>query len=100
MNRCFSFLSALSSLAAAATASAAATGFVTTVPKPTDAVLFNPRMGLYMQRPPLDLPADHWMMKIADIAYYRVDWSRVNPEENVYRFDEVFGPIFDKWVKK
>jgi len=97
MNCCLSLLSACSILAAAS-ATPLPDGFVTSIPKPTDAVLFNPRMGLYMQYPPLDLPSDHWMLEIADIAYYRFDWSRLNPEENVYRFDEVFGPIFEKWV--
>jgi len=69
-----------------------------TIPKPSDAVLFNPRMGRYMQYPPLDSPNDHWMMRIADIAYYRVDWAEINPKEDGYGFDEFFKPRFEKWV--
>ncbi|MEN6642213.1 MAG: hypothetical protein ABFE08_07185, partial [Armatimonadia bacterium] len=62
--------------------------------------LFNPGMGLYLQYPPLDAKPDEWFMRIADIAYYRLDWSDVNPEKNVYTFDQYFGPLFDFWVKQ
>ncbi|MBC8443103.1 DUF4832 domain-containing protein [PVC group bacterium] len=67
---------------------------------PTDDVLLNPGMGLYMQHPPLDAEADEWFMQVADIAYYRLHWADVNPEEGVYTFDEYFGPMFDFWVKQ
>ncbi len=70
------------------------------VPERSEDVLFNPRMGLYMQHPPMELPANHWLMQIADIAYYRLDWARLNPEEGIYAFDEYFGPMFDLWVKQ
>ncbi len=102
----FGILTVWSAWGAAANAGPPATGadgddgMTLTVPKPTDAVLFNPRMGLYMQYPPLELPSDHWMMRIADIAYYRLDWAEVNPEEGVYRFDEYFEPRFEKWVRR
>lgn len=69
-------------------------------PKLSDDVLFNPGMGLYLQYPPMDAQADEWFMQIHDIAYYRLDWSNVNPEPGVYTFDEYFGPRFDFWVKQ
>lgn len=69
------------------------------IPAPTDEVLFNPGMGLYLQYPPLDAKPDEWFMSLCDIAYYRLDWSEVNPEPDVYRFDEYFGPRFDTWVR-
>lgn len=69
------------------------------VPPLSDEVLFNPGMGLYLQYPPLDAKADEWFMDLCDIAYYRLDWAEVNPEPDVYRFDEYFGPRFDTWVK-
>ena len=74
---------------------------LTYTPTPSDEVLLNPGMGLYLQaggrfgyRP----PPDEWYLPIADIAYYRGDWSALNPEEGVYHFDEYFRPIFDFWV--
>ena len=72
----------------------------TVVPAPLDAPVFNPRMGLYLQYPPLDLPEDHWTLDLADIAYRRVDWADANPEPGVYAFDEVFGPHFAEWVER
>ncbi len=69
-------------------------------PPASDAVLFNPGMGLYLQYPPTDAKADEWFMAIADIAYYRLDWAEVNPEPGVYRFDQYFGPLFEFWVNQ
>lgn len=69
-------------------------------PRRLDAPVFNPRMGLYLQYPPLNLPADHWTLELAQIAYRRVEWADVNPEPGVYAFDEVFGPQFEEWVGK
>ena len=68
------------------------------VPPVSDAVLFNPRMGLYLQYPTTDAEPAEWFMQVADIAYYRLDWSDVNPEPGVYTFDDYFGPLFDFWV--
>lgn len=68
-------------------------------PQPTDAVLFNPGMGLYLQHPPTDAKPKEWFLQIADIAYYRFDWSEVNPAPSKYRFEEVFGRLFDFWVR-
>ena len=69
-------------------------------PEPSGDVLLNPGMGLYLQHPPLDAAPDEWFMQVADVAYYRLHWSDVNPEEGVYTFDEYFGPMFEFWVKQ
>lgn len=71
---------------------------VQVTPALTDEVLLNPRMGLYLQYPPLTAKPEDWFMKIAGVAYYRMDWSDLNPEEGVYKFDEFFGPRFNFWV--
>ena len=68
------------------------------VPELTDEVLFNPRMGLYLAHPALEAEPDDWTRQIADIAYYRLGWCTLNPEEGVYAFDDYFRPIFDFWV--
>lgn len=67
-------------------------------PDLSDAILFNPQMGLYLQYPPMDATDDDWFMQAADIAYYRLDWAEVNPEPGVYTFEDYFGPKFDFWV--
>ncbi|MGE5532567.1 MAG: DUF4832 domain-containing protein, partial [Bacteroidota bacterium] len=67
-------------------------------PAPCNDILFNPRMGLYLQYPALDSKPDEWFMKVCDIAYYRLDWSAVNPQPGVYTFDEYFKPMLDFWV--
>lgn len=69
-------------------------------PEPVNGAVFNQGMGVYLQFPPLDLPPDHWTLSVADIAYYRLDWAPLNPESGAYRFEEIFGPYFDRWVKK
>ena len=91
---------ALLGAACAGTCRAADLSWVEVAPEPTDAVLFNPGMGLYLQYPPLDAKPDEWFMQVADIAYYRLHWSDVNPEEGVYTFDEYFDPMFDFWVRQ
>ncbi len=73
---------------------------VSLTPAPSDEVLFNPGMGLYLQYPPLDSQPDEWFMKLSDIAYYRLEWNDLNPAKDVYTFDEYFGPRFDFWVKQ
>jgi hypothetical protein len=69
-------------------------------PQTTDDVLLNPGMGLYLAAGGYQPKPEAWFMKIADIAYFRPDWSQVKPEENGNHFDEYFGPIFDFWVNK
>jgi hypothetical protein len=73
-------------------------GLVEFTPPTSDDILFNPGMGLYLQYPPLDAKPDEWFMQVCDIAYYRLDWSDVNPEPGKYTFEEYFGPKFDFWV--
>jgi hypothetical protein len=70
------------------------------IPQTTDDVLLNPGMGLYLAPGGYQPKSDAWFMKIADIAYFRPDWSQVKPEENGNHFDEYFGPTFDFWVNK
>jgi len=73
------------------------------IPEITDEVLLNPGMGLYMQsgtRFGYQPEPEHWYMQVCDIAYYRLNWSQIKPEEDGNLFDEYFGPIFDFWVKK
>ena len=76
---------------------------VEVIPEETDEVLLNPGMGLYMQAGSAfgyQPEQEDWYMSICDIAYYRMDWSRIKPEEDGNLFDEYFGPIFDFWVNK
>jgi len=87
-------------LVSLALAQEAPPGMVEFKPPASDEILFNPGMGLYLQYPPLDCKPDEWFMRICDIAYYRLDWSDVNPEAGKYTFDEYFGPKFDFWVKQ
>lgn len=75
-------------------------GFIETIPPRSQEVLFNPRMGLYLQHPPTGAKADEWFMSISDIAYYRLDWSAVNPAPGICTFDQYFGPLLDFWVKQ
>ena len=71
-------------------------------PRPTDEVLMNPGMGLYLQCGPRlsEVPDDAWFLKIADIAYFRMDWADLQPEPRPPNFDAYFAPIFDYWVGK
>jgi hypothetical protein len=69
-------------------------------PSLSNDILFNPRMGLYLQYPALDSKPDEWFMKVCDIAYYRLDWNDVNPEPEVYTFDKYFGPLLELWIKQ
>jgi len=70
-------------------------------PQSTDAVLFNPGMGLYLAgggglgyQP----PADAWALTMADIVYFRPDWNTLEENGPGSGFDAYFGPIFDFWV--
>ncbi len=73
------------------------------VPEQTDAVLFNPGMGMYLPGGGRfrEVPEDAWFLQeLADIAYFRPVWSMLEEAEGEYKFDEYFGPIFDFWVEK
>ena len=63
-------------------------------PPASEEPVFNPGMGLYHQHAPIGLPDDHWSLQVANIAYFRLDWASVNPEEGVYDFDAVIGKFF------
>lgn len=85
------------------TAQAEVVKMIEIIPKTTNEVLLNPGMGLYLQagsRFGYQPEPDDWYMKVCDVAYYRLNWSQIKPEEDGNRFDEYFGPIFDFWVKK
>ena len=72
-------------------------------PAPSDAILFNPGMGLYLagnERMYTKPPADAWCLSIADIVYYRFFWSDLEPDGPRDSYDEFFAPIFDFWVKQ
>ncbi|MFQ6131642.1 MAG: carbohydrate binding domain-containing protein [Armatimonadota bacterium] len=72
-------------------------------PQQTDAVLFNPGMGMYLPGGGgfREVPEDAWYLRdLADIVYFRPVWSDLEGAEGEYRFDEYFGPIFDFWVEK
>lgn len=69
-------------------------------PAASDDILFNPGMGVYHQYPPAGLSAEHWSNEVCGVAYCRYDWSALNPEPGVYRFDEVLGAFHDVWYVK
>lgn len=102
MSRLTLSLSVLALLAAltALAQQAPAPALVELTPQLSNDILFNPRLGLYLQYPPTDAKPDEWFMQVCDIAYYRLDWSAVNPEAGVYTFDQYFGPLLDFWVKQ
>jgi hypothetical protein len=80
----------------------ASLGFATVAekPAPTDDVLLNPGMGLFIM-PGLAVKHDYerdWYMPIVSVAYFRLDWSMLEPVEGKYRFDEVLGPAMQYWV--
>lgn len=72
---------------------------VEVAPKPTDEVLLNPGMGLYLPSgaKPANVSDEAWFFKIAQIVYLRMGWSIVEPEEGA-DMNAYFGPIFDEWV--
>jgi len=73
---------------------------VTDSPEITDEILLNPGMGLFFM-PGLTGDYDKdWFMPIVSVAYFRVDWSSLEPEEGQYKFDEVFRQAFDYWLSR
>lgn len=72
-------------------------------PPLSDAILFNPGMGLYLAgggRLSYQPPPDAWALTLCDIVYFRPGWCDVEGEGPGSGFDEYFGPIFDFWVKQ
>ncbi|MFQ6098495.1 MAG: carbohydrate binding domain-containing protein [Armatimonadota bacterium] len=95
-------LTATRASAQQAPSSRAPVAWVDLTPEPTDDVLINPGMGLYLQCGPrfVEVPEDAWFLDIANIAYYRMNWSDLQPEPGPPDFDAYFKPIFDYWVGK
>ncbi len=72
-------------------------------PELTDAVLFNPGMGLYLaggERLGYQPSPDAWVFKMADIVYFRPVWADLEEAGPGSGFDAYFQPILDFWVKK
>lgn len=72
-------------------------------PALSDAVLFNPGMGLYMAggsglgyKP----EPDAWILSLCDIVYFRPTWNDLEAEGPGAGFDAYFEPIFDFWVRQ
>jgi len=72
-------------------------------PAVTEAVLFNPGMGLYLAggsglgyKP----EPDAWVLSLADIAYFRPTWNDLEADGPGTGFDTYFAPIFDFWVRQ
>jgi len=70
-------------------------------PSSSDAVLFNPGMGLYLAggsglsyRP----EPDAWILSLCDIVYFRPTWNDLEADGPGAGFDEYFRPILDFWV--
>lgn len=86
----------------AAFAAAPGTGLGRVVDKPevTDQVLLNPGMGLFFMPGLAGSYDDDWYVDIVAVAYFRVDWSQLEPQEGQYQFDEVFGPAFEYWLSR
>jgi hypothetical protein len=72
-------------------------------PAVSDAVLFNPGMGLYLaggsglgyQPEP-----NAWVLSLADIVYFRPTWNDLEADGPGTGFDAYFGPVFDFWVRQ
>lgn len=69
-------------------------------PEITEDVLLNPGMGLFFM-PGLKGDYDKdWYMPIVAVAYFREDWSLLEPEEGKYQFDKVLDPAFAYWLSR
>ncbi|MBN2313908.1 MAG: DUF4832 domain-containing protein [Sedimentisphaerales bacterium] len=72
-------------------------------PALSDAVLFNPSMGLYMAggsglgyKP----EPDAWVLSLCDIVYFRPTWNDLEEVGPGTGLDAYFEPIFDFWVRQ
>jgi len=72
-------------------------------PTLSDAVLFNPGMGLYLAggsglgyRP----EPDAWVLSLCDVVYFRPTWNDLEAEGPGRGFGAYFEPIFDFWVRQ
>lgn len=73
---------------------------VTEKPAITDEILLNPGMGLFFMPGTSGNYDGQWYLPIVAVAYFRVDWSMLEPEEGKYRFDEVLGRAFEYWLSR
>jgi hypothetical protein len=72
-------------------------------PPPSDDVLFNPGMGLYMAggsglgyKP----EPDAWLLSACDIVYFRPTWNDIEADGPGAGFEKYFEPVFDFWVRQ
>jgi hypothetical protein len=72
-------------------------------PKLSDAVLFNPGMGLYLAGGgglSYTPEPDAWVLSLCDIVYFRPTWNDLEADGPGTGFDAYFQPIFDFWVRQ
>jgi len=73
-------------------------------PTRSDAVLFNPGMGLYMAGGSglgsYTPEPDAWVLSLCDIVYFRPTWNDLEADGPGTGFDAYFQPIFDFWVRQ
>jgi hypothetical protein len=72
-------------------------------PALSEAVLFNPGMGLYMaggSRLSYKPEPDAWILSVCDIIYFRPTWNDLEADGPGVGFDAYFQPIFDFWVRQ
>lgn len=77
--------------------------FLEITPTLSEAVLFNPGMGLYLAggsglgyKP----EPDAWVLSLCDVVYFRPTWNDLEAEGPGIGFDTYFEPIFDFWVRQ
>jgi hypothetical protein len=87
----------------AATTDARALELRQVTPEPSDDVLFNSGMGLYLAggsglgyKP----QPDAWALSLCDIVYFRPTWNDLEADGPAAGFDAYFEPIFDFWVRQ
>ena len=72
-------------------------------PATSNAVLFNPGMGLYLAGGSglsYEPPATAWTLSLCDIVYFRPSWNDLEAAGPGTGFDAYFDPIFDFWVRQ
>jgi len=102
LKRCILLLATISAGQALA-ASAPMIEWREVTPGLSDAVLFNPGMGLYLAGGSglgYTPPQDAWVLSLADIVYFRPTWNDLEADGPGAGFDAYFEPIFDFWVRQ
>lgn len=92
-----------STMAFAACVAPAPLEFREIAPELSDAGLFNPGMGLCLaggSKLGYQPPPDAWVLKLADIVYFRPTWDDLEAGGAGVGFEAYFKPIFDFWVKE